>query len=114
MSIFSNSKNDKAKESDLVHTTYGMYLGIPEAEAEANNLNINLSDVFEDYLDILNQISDGKFIILGRKGSGKSAIGEHIHTLAESDPNSFCSFVKKKRYQYRTYYPNRLRGRYTN
>lgn len=95
MSIFSSSRNDKAKESDLVHTTYGMYLGIPEAEAEANNLNINLSDVFEDYLDILNQISDGKFIILGRKGSGKSAIGEHIHALAEADSNSFCSFVKK-------------------
>lgn len=95
MSIFNTSKNDKTQERDLVHTTYGMYLGIPEAEAEANNLNINLNDVFEDYLDIINQISDGKFIILGRKGSGKSAIGEHIHTLSEFDPNSFCSFVKK-------------------
>lgn len=95
MSIFNTSKNNKTQERDLVHTTYGMFLGIPEAEAEANNININLNDVFEDYLDIINQIADGKFIILGRKGSGKSAIGEHIHTLSESDPNSFCSFVKK-------------------
>ena len=95
MSIFGSSKTDKVKDYELVHSTYDMYLGIPEAEAEANDRNINLSAVFEDYLDIFRQINEGKFIVLGRKGSGKSAIGERIYQLSEADPNSFCTFVKK-------------------
>lgn len=95
MSIFGNPKTEKVKDHELLHSTYGMYLGIPEAEAEANDRNINLSAVFEDYLDIFHQFDEGKFIVLGRKGSGKSAIGERIYQLSEADPNSFCTFVKK-------------------
>lgn len=92
MSIFS-SKKDKV---DPKHpTTINFFIGAAEAEAEATVSQIKLDDFFDDFLDVLSGIENGKFIILGRKGSGKSALGEHIMSLADKDPNSFCSFIKK-------------------
>lgn len=76
-------------------TTEGFYIGVVEAEGEANNSEITLSEVFEDFLDVVKQINNEKFIILGRKGSGKSAIGEYILSLANSDANIFAKFIKK-------------------
>lgn len=72
MSIFGSSKTDKVKDYALIRSTYDIYLGIPEAEAEANDRNINLSAVFEDYLDIFRQINEGKFIL-----SSESAVGKY-------------------------------------
>ena len=50
-------------------TTNGMDLGRPEAEAE----KCFMLDYFEDYFAITENIQRGRFIISGRKGSGKSA-----------------------------------------
>ena len=76
-------------------TTKGFCIGIPEAEAEATTASIKLDSYFNDYLDVINQLNNEKFIILGRKGTGKSAIGEHIFSLAKNEANVFCDFIKK-------------------
>jgi len=76
-------------------TTEGFNIGVAEAEGEANNSKIALSEVFEDFLDVISQINNEKFIILGRKGSGKSAIGEHICHIASSDANIFAKFIRR-------------------
>lgn len=45
------------------HTTKGLYIGKPEAEAEsASNY---LGNFFEDFLDIEGNINNGYFIISG-------------------------------------------------
>ncbi len=76
-------------------TTKGFCIGVPEAEAEATTASIKLGTIFFDYLDVLEQLNNEKFIVLGRKGTGKSAIGEYILTLAQGDANLFCNFIKK-------------------
>lgn len=83
------------KRQKNVRTTEGFCLGVTEAEGEAHNSSIVLSEVFEDFLDVIKRINNEKFIILGRKGCGKSAIGEHIYDIAQSDPNIFVKFIRK-------------------
>ena len=52
-----------------------VFLGSPEAEAEAtSNSRMPLTEVYEDFHDLLEGLSGEKFIIVGRKGSGKSGI----------------------------------------
>lgn len=56
-----------------------LFLGSPEAEAEAEalpNSQIPLSSVYDDYSNLVAELQYEKFIILGRKGSGKSAFAE--------------------------------------
>lgn len=78
-----------------IRSTKNFCIGVVEAEGEANNSKIILSEVFKDYLDVISQLNNEKFIILGRKGSGKSAIGEYLYLLAENDANLFASFIRK-------------------
>lgn len=75
-------------------TTANFFIGGVSAENETNNYPLKLSAVFEDYLDVLSQLDKGKFIILGRKGCGKSAIGEYISMKAEEEANFFCSLIQ--------------------
>lgn len=56
---------------------------------------MKLAEAFEDFLDVLPSLNYEKFIITGRKGSGKSAIAEYIFHLCESDPMYFAEFVRK-------------------
>lgn len=77
-------------------TTKGFIIGYPEAEAEANNASeVKLCDIFRDYLGILNELNGVKFIISGRKGCGKTAIGEHIISESQNEPNLFSLFIRK-------------------
>ena len=76
-------------------TTEGFYIGAAEAECEANNPRTPLTDVFEDYLDVMTQINNEAFIVTGRKGSGKTAIGEYMYSIAEDNANLFATFIKK-------------------
>lgn len=78
------------------HNTKNLILGIPEAEMEANfNARVKLTDVFDDYLEVLPELETEKFIVTGRKGSGKSAIGQMIKKNSKNDPNKFCEFIQK-------------------
>jgi len=92
MGLFDNYIKKTTKEEN---TTDGFFIGSSEAEGEINNSIITLDEVFNDYLDILPQINHEKFIITGRKGSGKSAIGEYLYYLSNNDPNLFCDFIRK-------------------
>lgn len=72
-----------------------IFLGSPEAEAEAlATSQIPLSEVYEDYHNLFTQLSHEKFIVIGRKGSGKSAFAEYCSILSESEANSFCKFIR--------------------
>lgn len=98
MSVFDKIIN-KAQTNETnfnCATTRGFCIGVPEAEAEATNAAIKLDSFFVDYLDVISQLNNEKFIVLGRKGTGKSAVGEHIYFMAKSEPSLFCDFIKKK------------------
>ncbi len=78
-------------------TTRNLTLGAPEAEAELNKAApIFLGEVFSDYLSVVPQLQEEKFIVTGRKGSGKTAIAESIRYSASQDPTTFCRMVKNK------------------
>lgn len=73
-----------------------VFLGSPEAEAEATaNARIPLVEVYEDFHHLLEGLSREKFIIVGRKGSGKSAFAEYVYARARMEPNLACEFIRK-------------------
>ena len=77
-------------------TTENLFIGNPEAESEANNKSrVKLNEVFEDYMKIIPDLETEKFIVTGRKGSGKSAIGTIIYNESKINANKFCCFVRK-------------------
>lgn len=90
MSLFSHIL--KSNES-VKRTTRGFIIGVVEAEGEANNKKILLNDVFVDYPDLFWHLENGKFIILGRKGMGKSAVGEYLISTLVNEPNKFGAMV---------------------
>lgn len=55
---------------------------------------LNHYHYFEDYLEILPQINQGRFIVTGRKGSGKSAIAKFIKDKADETPNAFADIIR--------------------
>ena len=93
MGIFNKfTKSQKNPPHDII-TTQGFLIGVAEAEGEANNQNILLRDVFVDNLDVFSHLDQGKFIILGRKGSGKSAIAEYLVSSMDEEPNIFSTII---------------------
>lgn len=73
-----------------------VFLGSPEAEAEATaNSRMPLTEVYEDFHGLIDGLSGEKFIIVGRKGCGKSAFGEYIYFRSLSEPNLHCDFIRK-------------------
>ena len=73
-----------------------VFLGSPEAEAEAlPNAKLPLSMVYKDHNNLIPALADVKFIIVGRKGSGKSAFAEHMCSLAEDNGNMFTRFIRQ-------------------
>lgn len=84
------------KEKNNTTTTKNFFIGATEAEAEScSNSQMKLDDVFSDFLNILPELQHEKFIITGRKGSGKTAIAEYINMISKNEYNYFCDFVKK-------------------
>jgi len=76
-------------------TTKDIFLGAPEAEAEALvDSRIHLLDVFDDYFSVLEELKTEKFIITGRKGSGKSAIAEYMALRHKNKATNFFAFIK--------------------
>ena len=97
MTLFDNylKKGQEHNGQRFRVTTRGFCIGVPEAEAEATTSSIRLDAIFEDFLDVFQQLNNEKFIVLGRKGTGKSAIGEHILSMANNEPTLFSTFIKK-------------------
>lgn len=70
-------------------------LGVVEAEGESNeNSSIRLMDVFHDDLGILEELASQKFIVVGRKGSGKSALASYIFQEVEQSPTAACQIIR--------------------
>jgi len=76
------------------NTTKGFYFGATEAEGENKAGIQNLEHYFEDYLNILPQINDGRFIYTGRKGSGKSAIAKYIKDSSANSNDAFADLIR--------------------
>ena len=77
-------------------TTENLFMGNPEAESEGNaRAKVKLENVFRDYLKVLPEIETEKFIVTGRKGSGKSAIGQVLFKRSKEQPNKFCEYIQK-------------------
>ncbi len=94
MSFFKRLSTD---DQSQVGTTKNFFIGTPEAEGETTvNSKIKLGEMFGDFLNIFPQLHSEKFIITGRKGSGKTAIAEFILYRAANEPNVFCDFVKTR------------------
>ena len=75
-----------------------LYLGSPEAEAEAlDTSRVRLTEVYEDWHDLFSQLSHEKFIVIGRKGSGKSAFAQFAQAKSKDMANLFIDFVKQNR-----------------
>ena len=73
-------------------TTKGLYIGKPEAEGETTK-QYNFSDYYEDFLDINSAIINGKFIIVGRKGVGKTAYVKHLCDNSSLERELLCNVV---------------------
>ena len=89
------------KRTDFTRDTRDFVIGFPEAEAEIGNSRIDLNAVYEDFLGIEAELGRGKFIVSGRKGSGKTATAERLGELARQDTNTYATFIKSidKAYQ---------------
>lgn len=74
-------------------TTKDFYFGAPEAEGE-NVRGQSLTDYFEDFLYILDELKKGKFIFVGRKGVGKSAIAKFIKDKSDKSEDSFATVLR--------------------
>lgn len=86
----------KNQFSFKTYTTRGLYLGKPEAEGETGLKNVpSLLDFFEDYTHIEENIERGRFIISGRKGSGKSAYAMWLHEKAKSNDCLYTHIIRK-------------------
>ncbi len=68
--------------------------GFASADTEAADKPELLLKGFLDHLRMVEEAKDGrKFLFLGYKGSGKSALGERLVLLAEDDPNLFVRMI---------------------
>lgn len=73
-----------------------IFLGAPEAEAEAlPNSRMPLEKVYKDYSNLIDGLSNERFIVVGRKGSGKSAFAEHICQISQGDSNIHAKFIRQ-------------------
>ena len=87
---------EQFRQPEQTNNNVLIYLGAPEAEAEAlNSSKMPLREVYKDYCGLISSLSNEKFILIGRKGAGKSAFAEYIMSLAEKEPNLFSSFIRQ-------------------
>ena len=78
------------------HKETKIFLGSLEAEAEAlPTSRMPLLEVYEDFFDLANELDTQKFIITGRKGSGKSAFAEFAFLKSQTEPNLFVKFIRQ-------------------
>lgn len=83
-------------ESFIKKEKEALYIGAPEAEAESlPTSKVSLKDVYVDYHNLYEELSNEKYILLGRKGCGKSAFAEFSYLSSLDDANLFCSFISQ-------------------
>lgn len=87
-------KHSNILSNNIPQTTKGFYIGTPEAEGENRRNGQNLMAFFEDYNEITQNIENGKFIISGRKGTGKSAYVKFISDSSSEKNELFSSLIR--------------------
>jgi hypothetical protein len=90
MGIFDSIKSKSVREKK---STKGFYFGATEAEGE-NIEGSSLVDYFKDYLNVMSELENGKFIFVGRKGVGKSAIAKFIQDSSEETEESYSKLLR--------------------
>ena len=77
--------------------------GYASAGAESVRDPALLLEGFYDADDVAKKVIDGsEYIVLGHKGSGKSAIGEHLVQRSDIDPTLFVDLIDLKDFPYGT------------
>ncbi len=90
MGIISSSK----RNNSMMQTTKGLYFGTAQAEGECvEEKGHKINPYFIDYLKILDDVQNNKFIIIGRKGTGKSAIAQFIENECDKTQDSYAHSV---------------------
>jgi ABC-type lipoprotein export system ATPase subunit len=78
-----------------------VYLGINDGKKEALYKN-DFEKYFFDYNGIYEKaLAADKFLIMGKKGSGKTILAEYIRKISESDSQWFCE-VRSYKLNFRT------------
>lgn len=83
-------------ENFITNKKEALYIGAPEAEAESlPNSKVNLRDVYVDFHNLYEELTNEKYILVGRKGCGKSAFAEFSYLSSKDNANLFCSFISQ-------------------
>jgi hypothetical protein len=83
-----------------MYTINDIFLGEPDGKKEAA-YNSDFENFFFDYNNLyLESMKQKVFIILGRKGTGKSILGEFIKKQSNDDPEWFCHLISYKDFQF--------------
>ncbi|WP_293389999.1 hypothetical protein, partial [Nevskia sp.] len=95
------SKGEERKMTDLIPEFKKIDFGYASAQAEARE---NPDLLIKGYLDLHNisdRVVNGReWLILGHKGSGKSAIAERLRLIYEDDPLHFVNVVNIEDFEY--------------
>ena len=101
--FFCNLVEGAAGMSDMVIDRYSLkdfYVGKNDGKKEAL-YKADFENYFYDYNNIYETtLSKEKFLILGRKGTGKSILAEFIAKNAQKDPNWFCQICSYKDFKF--------------
>jgi len=81
----------KAKQNP--HRKRCFSLGRPEAEAETQSEGpLSIKNLFVDEMHVMDALNDSKFIISGRKGTGKTAIKSYIILNSKPEDQTLLSY----------------------
>lgn len=82
------------RNNSRMQTTKGLFFGTAQAEGECvEEKGHKINPYFMDYLDILNDIKNNKFLFVGRKGTGKSAIAQFIENECNKTDDSYAQSI---------------------
>ena len=77
-----------------------MFIGYNDGKKEAtyrNDFELYYYDYNRSYEKILH---DDKYLLLGKKGTGKSLLAEYINKLSQKQPNWFCKIASYKQFNF--------------
>lgn len=77
-----------------------LFIGFNDGKKEATH-QPNFEQYYFNYNKIYDKIlQDDKFLLLGRKGTGKTILGEYINKKAQFDSNWFCKIASYKEFRF--------------
>ena len=78
-----------------------LFIGYNDGKREAMARE-NFEDYYFNYNGIYNKILEkDKYLVLGRKGTGKTLLAEYVKKILSRDSNSFCELCSCKSFKFR-------------